>query len=75
MQLIRELRESSGISVKQLSEKSGIEPGSIYHYETNRRMPNFSQCWEILNALNELGCSCSFEEVFPNPTKVKNLAG
>lgn len=67
MQKIREVREGASISVKELSEVSGLEPGSIYHYEKGRRTPTFSQCWDIVNALNELGANCTFEEVFPNP--------
>ncbi len=67
MQRIREYREKAYISVKKLSEISGIETGSIYHYENGRRTPSFNQCWIIVNALNGLGAKCTFEQLFPNP--------
>lgn len=69
MQRIRDIRERFSISVKSLSEKSGIEAGSIYHYEKGRRTPSFNQCWDIVNALIDLGADCSFEQVFPNPNR------
>lgn len=73
MQRIREIREQFSISVKSLSEKSGIEPGSIYHYEKGRRCPSFNQCWDIVNSLNELGANCTFEQVFPNPNLMVSI--
>ncbi|TVP11770.1 helix-turn-helix domain-containing protein [Shewanella sp. KCT] len=67
MQRIRKVREASGISVKDLAEVLNIEVSTVYHYETNRRTPDFNQCWNIVNALNKLGAGCSFADVFPNP--------
>ncbi|MGX9996686.1 helix-turn-helix transcriptional regulator [Vibrio sp. JZG120] len=71
MQKIREVREAASISVKQLAEHSGIEAGSIYHYERGRRTPDFNTCWLIVNSLRALGSNCDFQDVFPNPLEHK----
>ncbi|EKO3434965.1 MULTISPECIES: helix-turn-helix transcriptional regulator [Vibrio] len=67
MQQIRKVREAANISVKDLAEIIGTETAAVYHYESGRRTPDFNQCWNIVNALNQLGAGCSFDEVFPNP--------
>ncbi|GGY87815.1 helix-turn-helix transcriptional regulator [Shewanella fodinae] len=67
MQQIRQEREKAGISVKSLAEVINTEVSTVYHYETGRRTPDFNQCWKIVNALNQLGANCTFDDVFPNP--------
>lgn len=67
MQQIRDIRKRANISVNDLAEIIGTEASAVYHYESNRRTPDFNQCWKIVNALNQLGANCSFDDVFPNP--------
>ncbi|EKZ9178177.1 helix-turn-helix transcriptional regulator [Vibrio vulnificus] len=67
MQRIRIVREEAKVSVKDLAALIGTEPSAVYHYESGRRKPDFIQCWKIVNALNELGAKCKFDDVFPNP--------
>ncbi|NAX44828.1 MULTISPECIES: helix-turn-helix transcriptional regulator [unclassified Vibrio] len=67
MQRIRIAREEANISVKDIAILIGTEPSAVYHYESGRRKPDFIQCWKIVNALNELGAKCTFQDVFPNP--------
>jgi putative transcriptional regulator len=69
MQNIRQFREHTGITVKQLAKAIGQKTSAVYHYESGRRTPYLTRCWSIVNALNELGATCSFEEVFPNPNR------
>lgn len=67
MQHIRKLRKSGKISATTLAKQVGITVSAIYHYETNRRIPDLAQCWKIVKALNDLGMTCSFYDVFPSP--------
>ncbi|HAS6095357.1 TPA: helix-turn-helix domain-containing protein [Vibrio vulnificus] len=67
MQKIREVRVKAGISVRDLASLIGTQNSAVYHYESGRRTPDFNQCWKIVNALNELGAKCSFNDVFPDP--------
>ncbi len=67
MQRIRQVREASNISAKELSGSINTDVSTVYHYEKDRRTPDVSQGWNIVNALNQLGANCSFCDVFPNP--------
>ncbi|PNG65012.1 transcriptional regulator [Vibrio vulnificus] len=67
MQRIRMVREKAKVSVKDLAAMIGTEPSAVYHYESGRRKPDFIQCWKIVNALNDLGAKCAYQDVFPNP--------
>lgn len=67
MQHIRQVRVKAGISVKDIAKLIETDVSSFYHYEKGRRTPDFTQCWKIVNALNQLGAKCTFSDVFPNP--------
>ena len=67
MQRIKEVREAASISASDLAMKLGMTSSAIGHYEKERRTPDITMCWRVVHALNELGASCEFYDVFPDP--------
>lgn len=51
---LKKVRELKGLSVPQLSEKSGIPKGTLWGWEAGRRSPDPS---ELLYLSEVLGCS------------------
>ncbi|MBR3764784.1 MAG: helix-turn-helix transcriptional regulator [Clostridia bacterium] len=49
---IRELRKTSGMTMKELGSIVGVSEGAISHYETGRREPDPDMLGRIANALN-----------------------
>jgi putative transcriptional regulator len=67
MNQIKNYRNSIGATQKQLGDAVGVGQSTIDRYESGVRKLRVNQCWKIVNALNELGAKCKFDDVFPNP--------
>ena len=48
---LRSARELRGLSQRELSEKLGVPPSSIAHFEGGRRKPSFENLYRLANAL------------------------
>lgn len=65
MNKIAEKRKQIGVSQGYLSKACGWRGQSrIGNYEAGRT-PSLSDCRKIIAALNNLGCDCSLDDVFP----------
>jgi putative transcriptional regulator len=64
---IKRLRESAGLTQKELAFASGFgsKQTRISNYETGARTPTIDEAYRIVAALNECGVSCVFHSVFP----------
>lgn len=49
MNRIKQLRRKKGLTIAQLSEKTGIPKTSLTNYENNKRTPRKRETWEILS--------------------------
>lgn len=56
---IKDLRTKKGLSMKQLSEKSGLSLVTICAYETEKRTPRLSNINKLAKALG-----CSFDDLY-----------
>lgn len=65
MNLIAEQRKKISVSQAALAKKLGWSQSRIANYETLNRTPSLDDSRKIINALNEMGCECSLDEVFP----------
>jgi len=66
MSALKTIRKRVGITQAQLAERVGMTQAAIGHYETGRRRPGLEECRRIVTALNELGASCTLDDVFPS---------
>lgn len=48
---LRNVREMSGLSQLELSQRSGLDPTAISHMEAGRREPNLESLIKIVKAL------------------------
>lgn len=64
---IKKLLKSISKSQEVLAKEIGISQGAVNHYANGNRKPSYEMAWKIVQALNELGAACSFDEVFPEP--------
>ena len=69
MPRIKQVLSEIGESQESLAKEIGISQSSVNHYANGNRMPSYEMAWNIVKALNSLGASCTFEQVFPSPTK------
>ncbi|WP_105901407.1 helix-turn-helix transcriptional regulator [Vibrio gangliei] len=67
MSKIKVIRGELGVTQETLAKKVGVSQSAMNHYENGNREIKNELGWRIVNALNELGASCTYEEVFPNP--------
>lgn len=58
---IRQLRKDKGLSVKKLSEISGVSPGMISQIENGKVIPTIAIMWKLTQAL-ETGIGYFFDE-------------
>lgn len=58
---MRELRKNKGLSVKKLSELSGVSPGMISQIENGKVVPTIAIMWKLTQAL-ETGIGYFFDE-------------
>lgn len=65
MSALKTIRKRVGITQAQLAERVGMTQAAIGHYETGRRRPGLEECRRIVASLNELGASCTLDDVFP----------
>jgi transcriptional regulator with XRE-family HTH domain len=48
---LRQLRKRNGLSVRELSERSGVAPAPIYDFEASRRVPSLTTIKRLSAAL------------------------
>ena len=65
MNLIAEKRKEVFASQAALAQKLGWSQSRIANYEKLSRTPSLSASRKIIEALKEMGCDCSLDEVFP----------
>ena len=65
MNRIAEYRERAGIKQRELVVVLGWTQTRISNYEAGRRTAGLAECRAITAALNQLGASCSLDDVFP----------
>lgn len=65
MNLIAEKRKEVSVSQAALAQKLGWSQSRIANYETLNRTPSLNASRKIIAALEEMGCKCSLDEVFP----------
>ncbi|MCU7998098.1 helix-turn-helix domain-containing protein [Shewanella sp. SM95] len=64
---IKKILKAINRSQDDLASEVGISQGSVNHYANGNRKPSYDMAWKVVNALNRLGSSCSFTDVFPDP--------
>jgi putative transcriptional regulator len=69
MNNIKYYRNAIKARQKDLGSAIGVGQSTIDRYESGERNLNISIAWNLVNALNDLGATCSFEDVFPNPNR------
>lgn len=67
MNKLKHYRNAINATQKDVGDIVGVSQSSIDRYESGIRKLNTSKAWEMVNALNRLGSSCSFTDVFPDP--------
>ncbi|KIE87714.1 helix-turn-helix transcriptional regulator [Actinobacillus pleuropneumoniae] len=65
MNNLAKVRESVGITQKQLANQLGCGQPRIANYETGSRTPSLADARRIVSALNELGATTTLDYVFP----------
>ena len=69
MSSLKQFREKAKVTQAALAERVGITQGAIAHYENGRRTPGLAESRRLMLALNDLGVSCSLDELFPDPAR------
>jgi putative transcriptional regulator len=64
---IKKILKTVNKSQDDLAREIGISQGSVNHYANGNRKPSYDMAWRVVKALNRLGSSCSFTDVFPDP--------
>ncbi len=54
-QRLKYVRELYGLSQSDLAKKAGIQPSSISHFESGRRLPSYDNLFYLCRALNASG--------------------
>ncbi len=68
MNRIAEFRNKAKVSQATLAKTvGGIVTSTIGNYEYGIRKIDVETARKIVNALNELGAQCTFDDVFPDP--------
>lgn len=65
MNQIRSVREAAGIKQVALYLALKWPQSRLSNYENEIRTPSLNDAREIVAALNELGATCSLDDVFP----------
>lgn len=65
MNNIKSLRESIGLTQRELGERLGLTQGAIGNYESDARRPSLDDCRRIVSVLNAAGAVCTLDDVFP----------
>ncbi len=60
-------RKKAGISQARLATMIGVRASTIGNYELGIRSISLEMCWKMIRAFNDLGITCSIEDVFPYP--------
>lgn len=66
MNKLQEYRKKTKLSQAEFAKELGWGQSRIGNYEANVREPNISAAQKIVSKLNELGVTCSVNEVFPS---------
>nr|WP_321238784.1 helix-turn-helix transcriptional regulator [uncultured Tolumonas sp.] len=72
MNLIAAKRNEINKTQSELAQLCGWKQSRLANYESGRT-PKLSDCRKIVAALNELGCACSLDDVFPPGADAETL--
>lgn len=50
-EILKKLRADSGMSLKEIYNRSGVSPSAISRYENNKRTPTMAVLYAVLDAL------------------------
>ena len=67
MFMLRQIRELKQMTLKELADSIGQTEGSVSHYESGRRMPNYETLLKLSEALN-----CSIDSICGNNFALTN---
>jgi putative transcriptional regulator len=59
------LRKGAQIKQRDLGEILGWTQARLSNYESGHRTPGLNECRAITAALNQLGATCTLDDVFP----------
>ncbi|EMD6814804.1 helix-turn-helix transcriptional regulator [Citrobacter koseri] len=68
MNNIAKKRKRAGLTQVEFASVLGWKPSRLSNYELALRMPSLNDCRAIVNELNNLGCECSLDDIFPHPS-------
>ncbi|NWC90346.1 putative transcriptional regulator [Pseudomonas grimontii] len=68
------IRKEAQIKQRDLREVLGWTQARLSNYESGHRMPGLSECRAITAALNQLGATCTLDDVFPPESDIPNAA-
>lgn len=71
MNRIIELRNAHNIKQKDLADRLGWHQARLSNYEHGRREPSLADSRAIVKALQQLGVSCTLDDVFPPKDKAQ----
>lgn len=74
MNRIKEIRHEIPVSQRQFAFFVGMTPSALANYENGLRKPSIDIGWHIVQGFKNKGQDVSFEDVFPNTAKEKDLA-
>ncbi|MEE6042031.1 helix-turn-helix transcriptional regulator [Avibacterium paragallinarum] len=66
MNNLSKIRESIGITQKQLAIAFGCNQPRIANYESGHRIPSLANARKIVGALNSFGANVTIDDVFPS---------
>lgn len=67
MFMLKQIRELKGLTLKELADRIEQTEGSVSHYESGRRMPNYETLLKLSDALN-----CSIDSICGNNFALTN---
>jgi len=65
MNRIASIRKNAKIKQRDLGVLLGWAQARLSNYESGHRTPGLNDCRAITAALNQLGATCSLDDVFP----------
>ncbi len=74
MNNLKYFRGMINVNQKDIGELVGVGQSTIDRYENEKRKITVPMAWKIVKALNMLGATCSFADVFPEPQSESYLS-
>ncbi len=71
---LKKYRKLSKYSQAKFARMTGVSQSTISHYEKGRRTPSIADARKVVSALNNLGVSCTLDDVFPDPKNNLNTS-